>query len=329
MEQRPPGGPVPTSRVIGLGTGSSAVTGATSTTTRRPTCSTPRSTPGSPCSTPRTCTATAGRRSASAGAGPAVGPAVRRDQGRPPRRPVHRRAVHAGEPAGLDRPVPPQPRRRHPRPRAAALPAAGHLRGRPGLRHPGRARRRGGDRRYGVSVETVAEGLRALQRPGVQSLQVILNIFRRKPLEELLPAAQRPASASSPGAAGQRPAHRQVRRVDDVPGRRPPELQPARRGLRRRRDLRRRAVRRRCRRGARGRRDRRGHPDGRLRPALGHRPARRHHRHPGCPQRRAGPRQRRGRRRSPPDRSPARRPRARVRRAHPRPRPRPLVLHRP
>jgi aryl-alcohol dehydrogenase-like predicted oxidoreductase len=42
---------------------------------------------------------------------------------------------------------------------------------------------------YGVSVETVAEGLRAIQRSGVQSLQVILNVFRRKPLEELLPAA--------------------------------------------------------------------------------------------------------------------------------------------
>jgi aryl-alcohol dehydrogenase-like predicted oxidoreductase len=44
---------------------------------------------------------------------------------------------------------------------------------------------------YGVSVETVAEGMRALRRPGVQSLQVILNNFRRKPLEELLPAAQK------------------------------------------------------------------------------------------------------------------------------------------
>ncbi|MGY1709629.1 aldo/keto reductase [Geodermatophilus sp. SYSU D00758] len=44
---------------------------------------------------------------------------------------------------------------------------------------------------YGVSVETVAEGLRALRRPNVQSLQVILNVFRRKPLEELLPAAAR------------------------------------------------------------------------------------------------------------------------------------------
>src|SRR3954470_23890020 len=44
---------------------------------------------------------------------------------------------------------------------------------------------------YGVSVETVEEGLTALQHPGVQTVQVILNIFRRKPLEELLPAAAR------------------------------------------------------------------------------------------------------------------------------------------
>jgi aryl-alcohol dehydrogenase-like predicted oxidoreductase len=42
---------------------------------------------------------------------------------------------------------------------------------------------------YGVSVETVAEGLTALEHPGVQTLQVILNVFRRKPLEELLPVA--------------------------------------------------------------------------------------------------------------------------------------------
>jgi aryl-alcohol dehydrogenase-like predicted oxidoreductase len=44
---------------------------------------------------------------------------------------------------------------------------------------------------YGVSVETVAEGMTALEHPGVQTIQVILNVFRRKPLEELLPAAQR------------------------------------------------------------------------------------------------------------------------------------------
>ncbi|MGY1830365.1 aldo/keto reductase [Geodermatophilus sp. SYSU D01180] len=42
---------------------------------------------------------------------------------------------------------------------------------------------------YGVSVETVAEGLTALEHPGVATVQVILNVFRRKPLEELLPAA--------------------------------------------------------------------------------------------------------------------------------------------
>ena len=42
---------------------------------------------------------------------------------------------------------------------------------------------------YGVSVETVAEALRALERPGVATLQVIVNVFRRKPLEQVLPAA--------------------------------------------------------------------------------------------------------------------------------------------
>ena len=44
---------------------------------------------------------------------------------------------------------------------------------------------------YGVSVETVAEGLTAIEHPGVHSVQVILNVFRRKPLGELLPAAAR------------------------------------------------------------------------------------------------------------------------------------------
>jgi aryl-alcohol dehydrogenase-like predicted oxidoreductase len=43
---------------------------------------------------------------------------------------------------------------------------------------------------YGVSVETVAEALTAIARPHVASVQIILNIFRRKPLEQVLPAAQ-------------------------------------------------------------------------------------------------------------------------------------------
>lgn len=42
---------------------------------------------------------------------------------------------------------------------------------------------------YGVSVETVAEALTAIARPNVASVQIILNIFRRKPLEEVLRAA--------------------------------------------------------------------------------------------------------------------------------------------
>src|SRR3954452_128267 len=43
---------------------------------------------------------------------------------------------------------------------------------------------------YGVSVETVDEALTAIARPGVATVQIILNAFRRKPLERVLPAAQ-------------------------------------------------------------------------------------------------------------------------------------------
>jgi aryl-alcohol dehydrogenase-like predicted oxidoreductase len=42
---------------------------------------------------------------------------------------------------------------------------------------------------YGISVETCAEALAAIARPGVASIQIILNVFRRKPLEEVLPTA--------------------------------------------------------------------------------------------------------------------------------------------
>jgi len=45
-------------------------------------------------------------------------------------------------------------------------------------------------RYYGVSVETVEEGLLCLRVPGVRALQVIFNIFRQKPAEELLPKAK-------------------------------------------------------------------------------------------------------------------------------------------
>jgi aryl-alcohol dehydrogenase-like predicted oxidoreductase len=42
---------------------------------------------------------------------------------------------------------------------------------------------------YGVSVETCDEALAAIARPGVVSVQIILNAFRLKPLEQVLPAA--------------------------------------------------------------------------------------------------------------------------------------------
>lgn len=42
---------------------------------------------------------------------------------------------------------------------------------------------------YGVSVETSAQALSAISRPGVTNVQIILNPFRLKPLDEVLPAA--------------------------------------------------------------------------------------------------------------------------------------------
>jgi aryl-alcohol dehydrogenase-like predicted oxidoreductase len=42
---------------------------------------------------------------------------------------------------------------------------------------------------YGVSVETCDEALAAIARPGVASVQIILNAFRRKPLDRVLPVA--------------------------------------------------------------------------------------------------------------------------------------------
>ena len=44
-------------------------------------------------------------------------------------------------------------------------------------------------RAYGVSVERCDEALAAIERPNVASVQIILNAFRLKPLEEVLPAA--------------------------------------------------------------------------------------------------------------------------------------------
>ncbi len=45
-------------------------------------------------------------------------------------------------------------------------------------------------RYYGVSVETVEEARRALRHPGVRTVQVIFNMFRLKPAEELFADVQ-------------------------------------------------------------------------------------------------------------------------------------------
>ena len=45
-------------------------------------------------------------------------------------------------------------------------------------------------RYYGVSVERVEEALRAARYPNVQSIQIIFNMFRLKPAEELFPVVR-------------------------------------------------------------------------------------------------------------------------------------------
>ena len=46
-------------------------------------------------------------------------------------------------------------------------------------------------RYYGVSVEKVEEGLKAIEYPGVQSVQIIFNIFRQRPAELFFGEARR------------------------------------------------------------------------------------------------------------------------------------------
>ena len=45
-------------------------------------------------------------------------------------------------------------------------------------------------RHYGVSVERIDEALLALEYPGVQSIQIIFNLFRQRPADELFAAAR-------------------------------------------------------------------------------------------------------------------------------------------
>ncbi|MET4097250.1 aldo/keto reductase [Arthrobacter sp. UYCu712] len=47
----------------------------------------------------------------------------------------------------------------------------------------------GAIRNYGVSVERTDEALEAIRHPGTATVQIVLNSFRLKPLDEVLPAA--------------------------------------------------------------------------------------------------------------------------------------------
>lgn len=46
-------------------------------------------------------------------------------------------------------------------------------------------------RHYGVSVAKVEEALKAMEYPGVTTIQIIFNMFRQRPVEEVFPAAKR------------------------------------------------------------------------------------------------------------------------------------------
>ena len=46
-------------------------------------------------------------------------------------------------------------------------------------------------RHYGVSVEQIVQARKAVEFPGVQSVQIIFNIFRQRPAEDFFPEARR------------------------------------------------------------------------------------------------------------------------------------------
>ena len=97
---------------------------------------------------------------------------------------------------------------------------------------------------YGVSVETADQALSAIRRPHVASVQIILNAFRMKPLDEVLPAAAAAGVgiiARVPLASGLLSGKYDLRH--HLRAGRPQELQPRRQRLRRRRDLLRRGLR--------------------------------------------------------------------------------------
>ncbi len=140
------------------------------------------------------------------------------------------RRVHARHLQGVDGPFAREPRGRPPRPGSVALPA---VTGACSTHVPTRTSRRSGARgrvvqRGGLRRDR-SGGARRDRRAGRHDRQIIINVFRRKPLE---PSSRRRGPqgimviARVPLASG--PAEREVRRGHDLPRRRSPDVQPAR-----------------------------------------------------------------------------------------------------
>ena len=67
------------------------------------------------------------------------------------------------------------------------------------------SRKKGKIADYGVSIEKVSEGLKAMEY-NISAIEVIFNMFRLKPAESCSPRPRPTTSASSPGTSGQRTA---------------------------------------------------------------------------------------------------------------------------
>ena len=99
-------------------------------------------------------------------------------------------------------------------------------------------------RHYGVSVEKVEEALKAIEFPGVQTVQIIFNIFRQRPAELFFAEAQKRKVgilARVPLASGLLSG--KITRNSQFRQGRPSEFQPPRRGVRPRRNVFRRGFR--------------------------------------------------------------------------------------
>ena len=127
---------------------------------------------------------------------------------------------------------------------AAALPAVRGLWGRGVYQILDDLVRAGKIRHYGVSVERIDEALEAIRYPGVETVQIIFNIFRPRPAEVFFPEALRRevgVLARVPLASGLLTG--KLTRHVHVRGRRSSTVQSRRRSLRQGRDVLGRALR--------------------------------------------------------------------------------------